>query len=638
MKRTLSLILTLVMIIGIFTSVPVTVSASSESNLIFELNSDGLSYSVTDCDENVNGDISIPDTYNSLPVTGVGASAFKGCKGLVSVTIPDSVTSIGASAFQNCESLTSITIPCGVTNIGRCTFMGTDLVSVTIPDGVTSIGAYAFSECLSLSSIIIPDSVESIGEDAFSCCESLVSIAIPDSVTSIGRRAFMGSALRSITIPGSVRSIGSYAFGECLKLKAVTISDGLESIGEGAFSYCEKLTSITIGNGVNDIGNYAFSGCGSLTTITLPHSVTTIGKEAFGGCDSLAAINVDKNNQSFSASGGVLFDKGKTRLIQYPLGKAGSDYVIPDGVKSIGEAAFKYCTTIASVTIPDSVKSIGAFAFAACTSLTDVTIGKGVTSIGNDAFYGCGELESVFYTGTKESWKKVKKEWDYFPAIHYGTTEHTSSGWIIDKKATVNSAGKKVKKCTVCGKVLKTAKIDQLKCSKPSITKIANKDYGVKIVWDDVKGADSYKVYRKVSDGKYAYLDKTTKTAFADKTAKSGKKYYYVVKAVNEAGSSEKSASKSITFVDAPTIKTPTTAKSGITVKWSKVTGAEGYIVYRKTGSGSYERLAKIKGGTKVSYLDKSAKKGKTYSYKVLAYNGSTKSAGSEVKTIKDKY
>ncbi len=299
---------------------------------------------------------------------------------------------------------------------------------------------------------------------------------------------------------------------------------------------------------------------------------------------------------------------------------------------------------------------------------------------------------------------------------------HTSSGWIV-KKATVNAAGKKYKECTDCGKVLEKIVLPQLKCAKPSISKIENKDYGARLEWKAVEGADSYKVYRKVSGGSYKLLGTTTKTAYADKTAKSGTKYYYVVKATNEAGDSEKSASKgitflanpaisaiankstgvkiswgkvsgadsykvyrktssgsyayigkttstsytdktaksgtkyyyvvkavkdsyvsvkseakSITFLSAPTIKTPTSAKSGITVKWSKVSGAEGYIVYRKTGSGSYEKLAKVKGGTKVSYLDKTAKKGKTYSYKIVAYKGSTKSAGSAVKTIKDKY
>lgn len=65
------------------------------------------------------GDIVIPDTINSLPVTTIRVSAFRGKTNLTSVTIGSSVTSIGDAAFMGCNKLTSITLPNNVTTIGR---------------------------------------------------------------------------------------------------------------------------------------------------------------------------------------------------------------------------------------------------------------------------------------------------------------------------------------------------------------------------------------------------------------------------------------------------------------------------------------------------------------------------------------
>ena len=180
------------------------------------------------------------------------------------------------------------------------------------------------------------------------------------------------------------------------------------------------------------------------------------------------------------------------------------------------------------------------------------------------------------------------------------------------------------------------------KCSKPSLKKIQNTADGVKITWGKVSGADKYYVYRKTgSNGKYskiATVKGNSKVTYTAKKAKSGKKYYYYVKAVNEAGCSSASKSKSILYLADTTLKTPSSTKKGIVLKWSKVTGAEGYQVYRKTGSGSYEKIATVKGSTKVPYTDKKAKKGKTYTYKIRAYKSKTTSAYSNAKKIKDKY
>ena len=62
----------------------------------------------------------------------------------------------------------------------------------------------------------------------------------------------------------------------------------------------------------------------------------------------------------------------------------------------------------------------------------------------------------------------------------------------------------------------------------------------------------------------------------------------------------------------------------GVQVKWSRVTGATGYIVYRKGAGKGWARIADIKNGSTVSYTDTTAASGTTYTYTVRAYNGST--------------
>ena len=215
-----------------------------------------------------------------------------------------------------------------------------------------------------------------------------------------------------------------------------------------------------------------------------------------------------------------------------------------------------------------------------------------------------------------------------------GNVPHTISSWITDQKATVTAAGKRHKECSACGKVFETATIEQLICSKPKLKTISNTEYGVKITWGKVSGADKYRVYRKTSKSDWEYIGSTTKTYYTDKTAKSGTKYYYAVKARN----SSLSSSLSKYYLADPTLKAPSSTKSGVSLKWTKTAGAQGYIIYRKTGSGSFTKLKTEKGVSNLSYVDKSAKKGKKYTYKVKAYYSKTYSAYSNTKTIKDKY
>ena len=330
-------------------------------------------------------------------LTTIGNYAFRDCRSLTSVTIPDSVTTIGDQAFAYCYDLTSVTIPDSVTTIGNYAFSGCrSLTSVTIPDSVTSIGASAFDSCSSLTSVTIPDSVTTIGDKAFTSCSSLVEFK--GKFAADGGRclikdntliAYANASGTTYTIPDSVTTIGDSAFSGCFNLTSITIPDSVTTIGGYAFNSCNRLTSVTIGDSVTTIGDYAFRYCSSLTSVTIPDSVTTIGNSVFEGCDSLAEFK-----GKFAADGGRCLIKDNT-IIAYAEA-SGATYTIPDSVTTIGDYAFCNCDSLTSVTIPDSVTTIGDEAFYGCDSLTSVTIPDSVTSIGNEAFRYCDSLTSVY--------------------------------------------------------------------------------------------------------------------------------------------------------------------------------------------------------------------------------------------------
>ena len=112
------------------------------------------------------------------------------------------------------------------------------------------------------------------------------------------------------------------------------------------------------------------------------YRVTSIGEDAFSYCTSLASITIPEGVTSI---GGDAFNNC-TSL---------TSVTIPEGVTSIGSYAFNKCTGLTSVTIPEGVTSIGYAAFKNCTSLTSVILPEGVTSIGDDAFWGCSSLTAI---------------------------------------------------------------------------------------------------------------------------------------------------------------------------------------------------------------------------------------------------
>ena len=155
---------------------------------------------------------------------------------------------------------------------------------------------------------------------------------------------------------------------------------------------------------VEDIEVYAFHESKGLTSISIPKS--TIGRRHFNLSfileehGKMAAFHVDPKNPKYSSVDGVLFNKSKTKLIQYPPGKQGK-YVIPASVKEIWFRAFCGCEGLTSITIPNTVQLVLDGAFAGCSNLKEIVFEDGFKKIrGNDVFVGCNSLKSVVLPGS----------------------------------------------------------------------------------------------------------------------------------------------------------------------------------------------------------------------------------------------
>ena len=241
-----------------------------------------------------------------------------------------------------------------MTSIGIAAFRYSGLTTASIGNGLTTIGNSAFSNCTSLTGITLPDGLTTIGSNAFFNCTSLTGITIPNTVTSIGIAAFRYSG----------------------------------------------LTTASIGNGVTTIGEEAFKDCSSLATVSIGSGLTTIGNNAFYACWALTQFNVDEANEAYCSDGGVLFNKDKTTLLQYPAGKTETDYAVPASVTSIAKYAFAVSNALTEVTLPEGLTEIAEYAFAWCRNLTKISLPKSLDNIGNMAFNECTGLTEMTVLAT----------------------------------------------------------------------------------------------------------------------------------------------------------------------------------------------------------------------------------------------
>lgn len=275
--------------------------------------------------------VSIPDSigYESInyPITRVGKEAFKGYRGLTTVSLGNCLKVIEDNAFEGCV----------------------ELVKLDMPNSLETIKGGAFASC-GFSVVEIADGVKEIGENAFYSSSTLNSVKIGKSVTSIERQAF----------------------SQCPALTSVTLGENLKFIKTSAFENCTALSNIVLPSSLQVIDSRAFHST-ALVSVSVPSSVVNIGKDAFNDIYALKEIKVDEANTVYSDIDGVLCSKTKTVLLRYPNSK-GKTYTVPNTIKKIYDGAFSYCPELETVVFPASVISFGNNIFASNSKLKSITI------------------------------------------------------------------------------------------------------------------------------------------------------------------------------------------------------------------------------------------------------------------------
>ena len=366
------------------------------------------------------------------------------------------ITALPTQAFYNSKNVEHLILPKTLTTIGKEMFCRSKLKSVVIPASVETIEASAFEGCSSLETVtfekgsqlktIVGDYFSTINYSdsygAFSGCTALTSIEIPASVETIDAAAFEGcSSLETVTFekgsqlktiagvsvsyPSSLNHYAVYSYGvflDCTALKSIEIPASVETIGVAAFKGCSSLATVTFekgsqlktiggGGGSSSSDSYygAFANC-PITSIEIPASVETIEKAAFKGCSKLATVTFEKGSQLKTIGGGYSSSYYYGAFADCPI----TSIEIPASVETIEAAAFKGCSSLATVTFEkgSQLKTIGggffsfssyyygAFAELKNLMTVDMSACTQVETIGECAFYGDSELR-LFKIGTE---------------------------------------------------------------------------------------------------------------------------------------------------------------------------------------------------------------------------------------------
>lgn len=182
-------------------------------------------------------------------------------------------------------------------------------------------------------------------------------------------------------------------------------------------------------------------------------------------------------------------------------------------------------------------------------------------------------------------------------------------------------------------------KVQQTRLTAPTKVAVSNTSSGVKVTWNKVTGATAYRVYRKGSDGVRTCLETLGSSTFAytdtKVKSKNGVSYTYDVVACSKLGEGVPSSGKTLVRLTGVTAKSLKKYGSALKLTWTRNSKAAGYYIYRRTGSGSWSKVKTIAKNSTLTYTDKTVKKGKTYSYRVYAYKGSSTSVVSNTKKLK---
>lgn len=628
-------------------------------------------------------EIVIPSVLRGYPVTTIGERAFEAKAGeessLVSVVLSEGITSIENSVFLNCTKLSNVVLPESLLAIGEYAFSGCkSLENIKLPEKLWVIDEYAFKGCSSLKSVLIPDTVSNIKEGAFQNCTSLATVNLPTSEGGIDKLVFSGcTSLKSVFIPKNYRGIYDSAFEGCSSLSKVTIEKDsiLSEIHEHAFSGCESLASIDLPKTLKTIYAYAFYNCYRLSDVTLREGLEVIHEFAFANC-SLREIEIPCSVEQMGYySVGFLTDEQYVYLI--------NDFTIYGITGSVAELyadTFEFKFMLGSPVLSGVVNTDNGLQLSfyrikdangyyriyrktADTSwealgdivaqndivyFTDKNVDQGVwytytvkfiayngtTSRYNKDGVSTCRFEKPIITnienidnGIKLTWAEVPGStmcrvyvktddtWNTVEDSEDNTCEFTNVKPGQTYTFTVKAFYKNQFTSTYNTKGWSIKYIET-----PKITSVTNALTGAKITWNQVAGAENYRVYVK-NGTSWKGLGNTTSNSFIYTGALSGVEQIYTVRCVSKDGNQNVSgydkSGYAYTYLAAPKVTKIQNTIDGAQLSWDKINGASKYRVYVNTTNG-WKSIADT---TDNFFVHTDAISGSNYSYTLKAFD-----------------
>ena len=526
-------------------------------NSDFEVDSNSNGLTITGYVGN-GGNVKIPESINGTKVTKIAKGAFVNVSGVISLDIPDAIATIENGAIVGGSTLTII----GNDGSTAQKYADSNGIKFEFRTYTISFDVNGGAEILPMSFVPgekpeLPIPVKSNGYFMGWYTSSFYTV-------KWGQDDVMPA--ENITLYASWQTINNQISDD---YTYVVNEDGTATITE----YTGSKIAISIpaeinGYVVSTIGDYAFYENSVIQTVSIPASVTTLGEYAFA------------NSVVMSISGGT----GVKTIGDscFSGAKALRKAFIPAGITSIPDSCFEYCSSITEVDVPDTIESIGAYSFYDCKFLAKVSIPESVTEIGTGAFAGENLLKEVS---------------------------------IPSSLSNVDEG------------VFGDANIKYYAVSKLNILNIQQKTKNsVHLEWNEVNNADAYKVYRKQGTaGKYSLIKTVTTTSTDNYSLTAGVTYYYKVVAIQNGNTDPATLAESSEYeIKIARLSTPTvsslvaSSESTATMKWSSVTDATGYEVWRSYDlNGEYSLLKSVDGNeTENTGLIG----GRTYYYKVRAY------------------
>lgn len=606
----------------------------------------------------------------------------------------EKLTDVAKNSFRN-SCVKEIELPETVKYINESAFAFSQTEKIVLSENIKEIPEMCFYGSANLKEVIIPATVKKISANAFSNCTALENIYLPYGIETIAGTAFHCAGLKSVVIPDSVKNIGNYAFGfysaddiefvkddefeiqgrsgtaaeEYAIANEFKFTDVSPEQPEIWYAYTDKVSVTLFWEQVDGIDCYEVyrkiddKDFVKLAEIGLDEDTVYCDLTVENGQTYTYAVVSVKDNLRSSYENGVDIEficLDTPELVSAEMTRKGV-YVKWNTVSDAeGYILYRRTENTQWEEIADFKGKVKSFEDTTCKS--GETYFYTVKAYSGEAESGCDYdgVSAMFLSipklkkvsnatkGIKITWEKVKGANGYIIGRKTGSNGWTKIAEVgnvseyIDKKAKAGTTYTYtvVPVCDDVKGFYNETGVTYKRISKVITESATNTADGVKITWDSVSKCTGYKVYRKTEKGSYkriATVKGATKSYYTDKKAKSGTKYIYKVVAYSGDYVSYYTE-ESRYYLDNPELLSAKSGKKGVTAKWETVKGASGYYVYRKEGDGKYKKLTTVKGGTKNSYVDKSAKKGKTYTYRVKAYYSKTTSAYSNTKSVKDKY